>query len=223
MALIGDRCAVRCITSSAANDGTISLPWNIGDVSPAWFHTIAFFILAVLAIFFAAAHAQQIRAQILAQEVIELLINQGPSEVVHPRELFDMLRTPSLSRVAPLAQLLRGKYQFYSSSGDCPTWLRLLSVGYYASLKLVSYIVFFLLPVWALWRAYIVAVFPGWWRVPFIASVLVAETSLLQVFVIDGRQMIKVFRRLWAQPRDPTVLLTPSAPAPDIPPPQNPL
>lgn len=57
----------------------------------------------------------------------------------------------------------------------------------------------------------------------FIASVLVAETSLLQVFVIDGRQMIKVFRRLWAQPRDPTVLLTPSAPAPDIPPPQNPL
>lgn len=184
-----------------ASDGNISLPWNIGEVSPAWFHTIAFFILAVLAIFFAAAHAQQIRAQILAQGVIEWLIHQKPSEVVHPRELFDMLRTPSLSRVSPLAQLLRGKYQFYSSGGDCPTWLRLLSVGYYVSPKLVSYIVFFLLPVWALWRAYTVAVFPGWWRVPFIASLLVAETSLLQVFVIDGREMIKVVRRLWAQPR----------------------
>ena len=127
-----------------------------------------------------------------------------------------MLRTPSLSRVAPLAQLLRGKYQFYSSSEGCPTWLRLLSVGYYASLKFVSYIVFFLLPIWALWRAYIIVVFTGWWRAPFIASLLVAETSLLQVFFIDGREMIKVFRRLWARPRAQAVLLTPSESIPDI-------
>src|ERR1039457_6832514 len=92
-----------------AHGGNTPLPGKIGGVSPACFHTIAFFILAVLAIFFVAAHAQQIRAQMLAQEVIESLINQDPSDAVHPRELFDMLRTPSLSRVAPLAQLLRGK------------------------------------------------------------------------------------------------------------------
>lgn len=91
--------------------------------------------------------------------------------------------------------------QFYSSGGDCPTWLHPLTVGYCAGLKLVSYIVFFLLPVWALWRAHIIAVFPGWWRAPLIASLLVAETSLLQVFFIDGREMIKVCRRLWGRPR----------------------
>ncbi|MGB7601306.1 MAG: hypothetical protein WBM24_13425 [Candidatus Sulfotelmatobacter sp.] len=182
--------------------GNLSLPWNIGEVDPRWFHAIAFFILVVLAITFASAHAQQIRAQVLTQGVISSLAKvQHPDEVVHPRELYDMLRTPSLNRVAPLAQLLRGKYQFYASSGRCPQWLRVLSVLYYGIVKLVSLVVFYLLPIWALGWAYMLVALPGIWRMAVIASARVAGVTLLQVLYTDVRYTVPVLHHLWGEGR----------------------
>jgi hypothetical protein len=179
----------------------VSLPWNIGEVDGTWFHAIAFFILVVLCIFFAAAHAQQIRAQRLAHAVVDSLIaNQSSDDIVHPRELFDMLRMPSLNRIAPLAQLLRGKYQFYSSAEKCPEWLRVISVGYYGVIKLVSFLVFFCLPVWALWRAYSMVLLTGWWRVAVITGGCVAGITLVQVLLTDGSYTAAVLGHLWRKP-----------------------
>ncbi|MFY9911934.1 MAG: hypothetical protein WCF22_16640 [Candidatus Sulfotelmatobacter sp.] len=183
-------------------NGNLSLPWNIGEVDPRWFHAIAFFILVVLAISFASAHAQQIRAQKLTQAVISSLGKvQDLGEAVHPRELYDMLRTPSLNRVAPLAQLLRGKYQFYASSGRCPEWLRMLSVLYYGIVKLVSFVVFYLLPIWALWRAYTLVALPGFWMTAVVASGSVAGVTLLQVLLTDAQYTVEVLRHLWNEGR----------------------
>lgn len=182
-------------------NGNLSLPWNIGEVDPGWFHAIAFFILVVLAISFASAHAQQIRAQKLTQAVISSLAKmQAPDEAVHPRELYDMLRTPSLNRVAPLAQLLRGKYQFYASS-RCPGWLRMLSVLYYGIVKLVSFVVFYLLPIWALWRAYTLVALPGFWRMGVVAGGSVAGVTLLQVLFTDALYTVQVLHHLWSAGR----------------------
>src|ERR1700680_2883174 len=52
-------------------DGNVPLPFSLGEVSPVWFHGIVFVILIVMAIAFASAHAQQVRAQKLAQSVVD--------------------------------------------------------------------------------------------------------------------------------------------------------
>ena len=183
-----------------SKEGNVSLPWNIGEVEQVWFHAIAFLILVVLTIFFAAAHAQQIRAQRLAQTVVDsLVVSQISGDIIHPRELFDMLRMPSLNRIAPLAQLLRGKYQFYVNMERCPAWLRIISTGYYGAIKLVSYLVFFCLPAWALWRAYGMVSLTGWWRVLFTTGGCVAVITLLQVLLTDAIYTAKVLQHLWKE------------------------
>jgi hypothetical protein len=190
--------ALFAVLPHASTSDNVSLPWNIGEVSAIWFHTIAFFIVVVLAIFFAAAHAQQIRAQRLTQKIVDSLVDENKlNDAVHPRELYDMLRTPSLNRVAPLAQLLRGRYQFYLSASQCPGWLRLLSVVYYGIIKLVSLIVFYVLPVWALWRAYALLSATRLMGVAIAAVGIVAGIALLQVFLTDAIYTRDVLQHLW--------------------------
>ena len=127
---------------------TIDLPLGLGAVEPASLHPALFALLVVLIVAFAAAHAQQVRAQKLAQAYIDkMTVVDGE---LHPRELFDMLRQPSVIRVAPLAQSLRGKYQFFGTAGECPAALWWGSVVYYGVLKLASIGISFLLPGWAL-------------------------------------------------------------------------
>jgi hypothetical protein len=180
-----------------AGNANVSLPWNIGEVDATWFHTIAFFMLVVLAIFFAAAHAQQIRAQKLTQNVVTALVKRQESDdLINLRELYDMLRIPSLNRVAPLAQLLRGRYQFYASASRCPEWLRIFSVSYYGAVKLVSFVVFFVLPIWAVWRAYSLVCVTGLWRMAVDASGCVAGATLLRVFLTELQYAIGILRHL---------------------------
>ena len=115
----------------------VPLPLGLGDVDPVWFDALSFALLVILTIAFAAAHAQQTRAQTLAQRRVDSLAGdwdanaKGHPGEIHPRELFDMLRLPSVNRVAPLAQSLRGPYQFYATIDGCPGWLRIMSTAYY--------------------------------------------------------------------------------------------
>jgi len=183
-------------------NGNVSLPWNIGEVEPIWFHTVAFLLLVVLTIFFAVAHAQQIRAQKLAQSTIDSLIQGTDSDVLNPRDLFDMLRLPSLNRVAPVAQLVKGKYQFHSTANDCPGWLRFVSISYYAAVKLVSFIVFFCLPIGALWRAYAMVSVTGWLRIAVIVSGWVAAGTLIHVLLTEGLYAIRTLGYLWGKPSE---------------------
>jgi hypothetical protein len=135
--------------------GYSDLPLGLGRAADTSFHLIVFLILVVLAIAFSAAHAQQIRAQALAQDFINTLPQHETGTLgMHPRELFDFLRSPSLNRVAPLAQLFRGRYQFYRSRASCPAWLRIASTLYYIPLKLASMIVFFGLPAFSLCHSF---------------------------------------------------------------------
>lgn len=115
------------IPQTANTAGKIALPFNLGEVAPIWFHGLVFSMLTVLAIVFASAHTQQVRAQKLTQKVIDSLgdsLGGTVGRLIHPREYFDIWRTPSLIRVAPLAQALRGKYQFFSTSHGLPNGVR---------------------------------------------------------------------------------------------------
>jgi hypothetical protein len=179
-------------------NGTVALPFSLGDVSPVWFHGIVFSILVVLAVSFASAHTQQVRAQKLAHKVIDSLVNgTAANDLIHPREYFDMWRMPSLNRVASLPQALRGKYQFFVTSERLPTWLRLVTVTYYGLLKLVSWAVYFLLPIWALWHALANVSPSGPLRWYAAIGAFVAGGALLQVLLLDLAYAITILRHLW--------------------------
>jgi len=132
-----------------AETQSINLPLGLGSVAPASLYPILFGVLIVLIVAFAAAHAQQVRAQKLAQDHIDRM--DASDGELHPRELFDMLRQPSVVRVAPLAQSLRGKFQFFATANECPAVLWWGSVAYYVLLKWASIGIYFVLPGWALW------------------------------------------------------------------------
>lgn len=174
-------------STSPAQD--ITLPFQIGAVDPAAFYPVAFAMLSVLLVAFCSAHAQQVRAQKLAQGVLDSLrgtINLPPG--ISMRELFDMFRMPSVTRVAPLAQLLRGKYQFHDQAPNCPTWLRIASAVFYLVLKLVAAAVYFVLPGLALWYSFVktTAVSLATWMFVLLAAMgFVAAFSLLEVIVTD--------------------------------------
>lgn len=185
-------------SSGAKIPSEISL-LNFGKVDAGTFHLILFPVLIVLAIAFSTAYSQQVRAQILAQSFLNTINDQptGFAEV-YPRELFDMLRLPTLNRVAPLAQSVRGRYQFYSRASVCPSWIRMVSAVYYILLKLTSMIVYFGLPAFALWRAYqkIQPVHGMWWLV--VAGGALAALALVQICFGEILYTSRVIPFIWS-------------------------
>jgi len=187
-------------TGNAA--GKIALPFALGEVAPIWFHGLVFSMLAVLAIVFASAHTQQVRAQKLAHNVIDSLgdsLGGAVSCLIHPREYFDIWRTPSLIRVAPLAQALQGKYQFFFTSHGLPKWRKRLTVTYYGLLKIASLIIYFLLPVLALWRAYCDASIYGVPRWLTAIGSLLAAAALALALLWDFIYAVDIWRHLGRQ------------------------
>jgi hypothetical protein len=164
----------------------IALPLGLGTVPPVSFHLAMFSMLAVLIIAFSAAHAQQVRAQRLAMNALAALGNESISESkIHPRDYFDMLRSPSLTRVAPLAQLFQGVDAFYGSSRRPPSWRRRISVPYYVALKIVSWVVYFGFPTAALWLSFVrmQPAAPWWW--PLCIVGVVSTMPLVHVLLVD--------------------------------------
>lgn len=175
----------------------ISLPFNLGGVSPSWFHGVVFSLLAVLAIAFASAHSQQVRAQQLAHDVIDKLGSLlGPNCAIHPRDYFDMERKPSLNRIASLAQSLRGKYQFFTTAAGLPNWLRRVTVLFYGLWKLVGFVIYFVFPVVALWRAHQDFSDYGILRAYNLFFTAIALFALGQVLLLDLKYAFKIFNKL---------------------------
>lgn len=179
----------------------VDLPLNLGQVPESIFYPFGFAILTVLVTALAAAHASTLRAHVLAARLVDFLeSNETSGNYVRPRDLLDIIRVSSLTRVAPLAQLIRGQYQFADRDDACPQWLRVASTGYYVALKLMATTVLFLLPVLALWYAYWKAAatpIHGLWLGALAAAGLVAAASLVIVAVADGWYVGRVVKRLW--------------------------
>lgn len=177
------------------------LPLDIGEVAAEWFFPVAFLVLSVMLIGFCVAHAQQVRAQTLAQTSVDALAKSATVETLHPRDLFDMLRVPSISRVAPLAQILQGQYQFYPNARECPPWLRRLSAVYYFALKVVASLVYFGLPAAALAHSYHRLALGPPLAYAFGCVGLVAASALLIVTGLEVVYVWHVGRRIWRPAR----------------------
>ena len=189
--------AVISFLPQAAASGEI--PFGLGKVPATSFHLVVFALLIVLTIAFASAHAQQVRAQNLAYHFIDSLPSGFEVAGMHPRELLDMLRVPSVNRVAPLAQSLRLKYQFYKTKEACPTVLVFGTTVWYALLKAVGVIVYFGVPAFALVYNYMRIDESSFiWRVLMHFCGSIALLSLLQVLLTDlwyARVVCKVISR----------------------------
>ena len=116
----------------------ISLPFGIGTVKAVLFHPVAFSILVIVALAFAAAQARHLDVQDFAHSVFDSLATETSAG---QHKLFDITRKPSLLLVSPLAWTLKG----------CPRWRRTISVYYYNVLKAISRVVFLGLPITALY------------------------------------------------------------------------
>jgi hypothetical protein len=189
---------VAVLPRGTSKNPDLPLPFGLGTVDSTLFYPVAFFILVALAVAFAAAHAQLIRAGVRAQQMIDLLSKGSLEESrVDPRGMFDMGRIPSLNRVAPLAQLAID--QFSAITGQ-QWWVRGLGVLYYLLLKFLSLLVYYGLPLLAVKQAYANASQPKLNDiVSSLAEVAVcaALLALVHVFVSDIWYSWRVVRRLW--------------------------
>ena len=105
---------------------------------------------------------------------------------------------PNVIRVAPLAQLLKGKYKFFASEKGEPRWLRRMSAVYYVLLKIASFFAYFALPLYALWQAYLAVLHVAGIlaRIAMAAGGGVASFALIQVIVVEvryGRRVVGIF------------------------------
>jgi hypothetical protein len=181
---------------------TVQLPFNLGAVPPGAFYPVVFAILSILAVALAAAHAQQVRADRIAHHVVtELSSGAGKREPVslHLRDLLDILRHPSLTRVAPLAQVITGHYHSQIKSDDSQgpgtnkrrAWTL---AAFYLLLKLFTLVVLFVIPMAGVVVAYrrVTMALDGWLLYVLALTGLVAFLSLLLAAIADSRSVRRV-------------------------------
>lgn len=195
----------------AQSDVGIQLPLQLGTVDAVSFYPVVFAVFSVLIVAFAAAHAQSYRAVKLAQMAIEKHNNEL-SMGIDRRDLFDMLRIPSVNRVAPLSQLLRGKYQFWFQANNTPCWRQIVSGFYYIVLKVVAAVVYWALPGYSYWIAYTQAQAHGaslWYANPLLA---IGMSSLLVVAISDLQYVFNTSKILFgANTSVPSTVSSPDA------------
>jgi hypothetical protein len=182
--------------STAADQ--VTLPFNLGKANAHTFSVIVFLLLVVLTIAFSSAYAQQFRAQRLTHSFIKSIpLGNTDHGGAHSREWFDMIRVPTFNRVAPLAQLTQGPFQFYKKAKDCPDWLRFLSTAYYLMLKLPAMFVYFGLPGFALLGAYRKLEIAGSLSWVFLFAGVFAFITLIEVALTDIVSLRDVLPIIW--------------------------
>lgn len=179
-----------------------SLPLGLPDVEYIYFYFVSILLLSVFIIAFCQAHAQSLRALKLAHRVInKIRDNKLANDTIYPRDFFDMLIIPSFSRVAPLALLMKGKYQFFPERDECPIFLCGLPTLYYIILAILSIIVYYWVPAIALAIA-LTRYFENpkseglffWSKILIILLTFITFLVLLQTIIFTIKHIIKVVK-----------------------------
>lgn len=183
-------------------DQRVTLPFELGSVEASYFVFVALPMLSVLVIAFCTSHAQTIRVQLLAYRTFASKTNTS-TDNLDIRDLFDALRIPSVSRVAPLAQVLRGKHQFFPDKPNCPRWIVYTTAVYYVLLKILCIIVYLGFPAGALIIACsqykstpIVNPVPEWSKWFVWAFVFAAIVALFQTFIAEFIHIVKALQAI---------------------------
>jgi len=137
-------------------NNSVLLPFGIGDINKNYFYPFSAALISLLTISFGAAQAQMIRARKLTNTAIRAIYKDANlAGGIDLRDALDVINATSINRTAPLAQLILGKYQFYPTKDNQPKLRKFFAVCYQSILKLSSYLVVYLLPLYALYIAFV--------------------------------------------------------------------
>jgi hypothetical protein len=132
------------------NDNLIELPFTLGRVTATDFYAINIVLISVVIIAFSSAMVQTIRTRMLVQKAIDdLSDNELFVGKVHMQDFFDSVTTPTYSKVAPIAQFLLGKNQFFGEPKPSKSRRR-FAKWVYLILKYSTFAFLYLIPSWAL-------------------------------------------------------------------------
>ena len=179
-------------------------PFGFGTVNPEWFNPFACIFLSILSIAFASAHAAVLRGTLLAHAAIDSLEQDSAKKLPGAfslREVFDLLRLSSITRVAPIAQLLRGEHQFSVSKEKSPLWKVKLTAAIYNYLKLLSSIVYVLLPIislgWVYYQFFISdhGYFGRWIVVPIVSLFAASAFGCLLIVLFHEWKYMRIVNK----------------------------
>lgn len=183
--------------STAGDVRTIQLPLELGSVSEQKFYPTACVVLSILAIAFAVSHSQQLRANSRAQELLSEMKESGENyEGIDPRELFDLLRLPSVNRVAPISQLLQGVVE-KNAHRHLSQFVGCCIVASYLALKAIATLAYAAFPAAALLYACDKSVVSGGLEIAIRVVLYAALTTLLVVFLVDTVHMFRAAAQMW--------------------------
>ncbi len=195
------------VSTNTKNKVEVTLPFDIGTLDRDSFYPFAFAILAILVICFGSTFSQSFRSSKLMYRAVEKLEDDYIFfDRIYLRDIIDCLYYPSLTRVAPLSQLARGKYQFFPESKHTPKFLGFITTIYYVLLKIVAISVMYLLPAAAL----LLSFFKGIWgkknallNIPIFVFWVFGVTSmviLIQLLIEDLSFLSNVSKLLLGKP-----------------------
>jgi hypothetical protein len=139
-----------------ATDPSIALPFSLGKIDKTQFYPFSAALISILIISFGSSQAQMIRTRKLINSVLRE--NNNDTNLpggIDLRDAFDSISASSINRTVPIAQLLLGEHQFYPAKDNQPKARKVFAVIYQVALKLVSYLVVYLLPAYALYVSFI--------------------------------------------------------------------
>ena len=188
------------------SNGYIELPFKLGSIEEHDYVLLGLLMLTVIIIAFCSAHAQTLRVQ----EFIHRMLCKnsfGSMPGGHDgRDYFDALRHPAITRVAPRPQLARGKHQFFVDKDDVSQHRKSITLIYYLFLKLLSILIYFGLPVTALFIAvsrYATTThcFEGytWLVLPFVAGAVI---TLIQLIFYEIAHVLKASKAITSSNAD---------------------
>lgn len=183
----------------------IAMPFGLPTIDASSYVLVSVLIVGSLSLAFAATQASVVRSVRLAHRILDRREEiSGLVEGETERDIFDLLTRPSITRVSPIAHVIRGAGVFGVDVATVPAWRQRLSLIVYGVLKLLVATVWVLFPSGALWLAalrYVQApaasLFPHLWAFIVWPIVAAAAFSLFVTLFLELLFLRQVFRTLW--------------------------
>ncbi len=187
-------------------DNLIEMPFGLGKFPPNKFYLLAFFVNAILVICFGSAFSQAIRARKLIQRSVDRIkrnyVFEGP---VFLQDAVDVILYPAFNRMAPLAQVLQGRKQFFPEALQSPCAYRLIAYLYYLFLKILATAILYGFPGWALGISFYYSFHfmpPGWtiakvflWLMAGLAGITLTQLAVGDILYAVGVSRRILFKR----------------------------
>jgi len=190
------------VSPTKTEETKIEMPFDLGKFDVINFYPFTFVVLSLLIICYGSTLSQAIRGRMLIQRAVDDLKKQKENkDKIDLQDIIDVLNYPTLNRVAPLAQILQGKNQFFTESHNVSKKNRALVGIYYLFLKLVITLIMYSFPGYALslsfWRSNLYE--SGIWTIPSIFFWVLGMVSffiLLQLFIEELKYTFNAYKKI---------------------------